>query len=156
MRDDVVDHRNVSISAARDIYGVVLTADGKLDEAATTKLRSERRSARCKPNAVKLSGKVSAQVTVNLSLRKESDGLHYACTKCATDLGHARGNYKDGCVLETADISASNPNIGDWKRYIDDRPEFRQFFCPGCGSLIENEIAREGEELLRDIELTVK
>jgi acetone carboxylase gamma subunit len=33
---------------------------------------------------------------------------------------------------------------------------FRQFFCPGCGALIENEIAREGDEVLRDIELALK
>ena len=52
-----------------------------------------------------------------------------------------------------ADISAANPNIGDYKRYIDDRPVFRQFFCPGCGALIENEIARADDDVLRDIEL---
>jgi acetone carboxylase gamma subunit len=41
--------------------------------------------------------------------------------------------------------------IGDPHRFIDDTPEFRQFFCPGCGTLIENEIAIAGEDLLMDI-----
>ena len=27
-------------------------------------------------------------------------------------------------------------------------------FCPGCGALLENEIAREGDPVLRDIEIT--
>ncbi len=54
------------------------------------------------------------------------------------------------------EIATSNPNVGDWRRYIDERPVFRQFFCPGCGALIENEIAREGDEVLRDIELALK
>jgi acetone carboxylase gamma subunit len=54
------------------------------------------------------------------------------------------------------DISAANPNIGDWRRYIDDRPVFRQFYCPGCGGLIENEVARENDEVLRDIELHLR
>jgi acetone carboxylase gamma subunit len=46
--------------------------------------------------------------------------------------------------------------VGDWRRYIDERPVFRQFFCPGCGALIENEIAREGDEVLQDIELDLR
>jgi acetone carboxylase gamma subunit len=56
-------------------------------------------------------------------------------------------------VLEERDIRAANPNIGDWRRYIDDRPVFRQFYCPGCGALVENEVARAEDPLLRDIEL---
>ena len=31
---------------------------------------------------------------------------------------------------------------------------FRRFFCPGCGSEIENEIAVERDPPLRDIEIT--
>jgi acetone carboxylase gamma subunit len=67
-----------------------------------------------------------------------------------------RNNYKDACVRADEEIGMSNPNVGDWRRYIDERPVFRQFFCPGCGALIENEIAREGDEVLRDIELALK
>jgi len=33
------------------------------------------------------------------------------------------------------------------------RPQFRQFCCPGCGLLVENEIAVESEPLLVDVEL---
>ena len=54
------------------------------------------------------------------------------------------------------DIRTANPNVGDYRRYIDERPVFRQFFCPGCGALIENEIAREGDQVLRDIELAIR
>ncbi len=43
--------------------------------------------------------------------------------------------------------------MGDWKRYIDQKPIFRQFFCPGCGDLIENEIARWDDPLLSDVEV---
>ena len=45
---------------------------------------------------------------------------------------------------------------GDYRRYIDDRPVFRQFFCPGCGTLIENEVARENDPVLHDIELHLR
>ncbi|MEY3475961.1 MAG: Acetone carboxylase gamma subunit, partial [Pseudomonadota bacterium] len=75
---------------------------------------------------------------------------------CRTDLGLISTNYKLACRRYDALIQSANPNIGDWRRYIDDEPVFRQFFCPGCGRLIENEIARKSDELLHDIELITK
>jgi len=155
VREDVVEHRSVSAEAARDIYGVVIGADGALDAAATRKLRAERREANRGRDgeAKRLAGEKLAHVTDNLELRRENGGLHFCCSKCATDLGPARDNYKEHCVRRESDVSAANPNIGDYQRYIDDRPVFRQFFCPGCGALIENEIARADDPVLRDIEL---
>ena len=50
-------------------------------------------------------------------------------------------------------IEASNPIVGDPARFIDPRPQFRQFCCPGCGRLIENEIAVESEPVLQDVEI---
>jgi N-methylhydantoinase B len=158
VRDDVVDNRSVSLEAALAIYGTVISADGRLDAAATKTLRAERRELNRKKDgaATQLSGKVVARVTDNLELRRVQDGLRCCCAKCATDLGPVRDNYKDHCVRRDADISAANPNIGDYRRYIVDRPVFRQFFCPGCGALIENEIARAADEVLRDIELDLR
>jgi N-methylhydantoinase B len=152
------DNRVVSREAARDIYGVVLSEKGELDTEASAKLRAQRRLARVRKDASvkKLTGPVMARPTENLNLRKVNGGVHACCAKCDTDLGSARENYKDHCILEEQDIGVANRNIGDYKRYIDAKPVWRQFFCPGCGSLIENEIAREGEEVLRDIELSTK
>jgi N-methylhydantoinase B len=155
VREDVLDQRSVSLAAARAIYGVVIDRD-HLDPIATKKLRAEMRAANRREGAAKLSGKVVARITDNLEVRRESNGLRCACSKCATDLGAVRENYKEHCVRREADISAANPNIGDYKRYIDDRPVFRQFFCPGCGALIENEIARADDGVLRDIELDLR
>ena len=155
VREDVIDNRSVSIAAARDIYGVVLTADGAVDAAATRLLRSGRREANRKKDGdvAHLDGERVLRVTDNLDLRREKGGLRLACSKCAADLGPVRDNYKDHCVRRESDIRTANPNIGDYRRYIDDRPVFRQFFCPGCGALIENEVARADDPVLRDIEL---
>jgi N-methylhydantoinase B len=152
---DVVENRAVSRAAAREIYGVVVTDDDRLDAAATQQLRTARRDAHRRKDGTSriLAGKVVARITDNLEVRKENGGLHTACAKCATDLGPVRANYKDHAVRVDNEITAANPNVGDWKRYIDERPVFRQFFCPGCGALLENEIAREGDSVLRDIEL---
>jgi N-methylhydantoinase B len=155
VREDVLDQRSVSVMAARSIYGVVIDRD-RLDPVATKKLRAEMRAANRKEGTPTLSGKVVARVTDSLELRREGGGLRCACARCAADLGPVRDNYKDHCVRRESDISAANPNIGDYKRYIDDRPVFRQFFCPGCGALVENEIARADDEVLRDIELDAR
>ena len=154
VREDV-DNRSVSIAAARDIYGVVIAADGVVDAAATQRLRKGRREANRKKDGgvAHLDGELTLHVTDNLDLYREKNGLRLACSKCAADLGPVRDNYKDRCVRRESDISAANPNIGDYRRYIDDRPVFRQFFCPGCGALIENEVARADDPVLRDIEL---
>ena len=103
-----------------------------------------------------LKGKVIAKTTDSLELRREAGRVHVCCSRCAADLGSVRDNYKDHCVKAELDIGAANPNIGDWRRYIDDRPVFRQFYCPGCGALVENEVARENDEVLRDIELHLR
>jgi N-methylhydantoinase B len=148
VRDDVVEQRSVSVAAARDIYGVVLNSRFEIQLEETRQLRADRRSVFI-AKSTKAEKPVRLQLTDNLHLR----GDRYACAKCAADLGPVSGNYKEACTRRDAEIAAANPNIGDWRRYIDERPVFRQFHCPGCGALIENEIAREGEPVLRDIEL---
>jgi N-methylhydantoinase B len=153
---DVVENRAVSREAARAIYGVVVKDDETLDATATTALRAKVRARRVRAGTRKLAGKVSARVTDNLELRREAGKLRHACAKCAADLGAVGENYKDHAVLEENPITDANPHVGDYKRYIDEKPLFRQFFCPGCGSLIENEIAREGDPFLRDIELRMR
>ncbi len=165
--EDVNENRAVSLQAARDIYGVVLKADGSVDQGATQTLRAEVLSRRKRypvngqtgVAAHKLTGKVFKEITENLTLqyaepgKANKTGLRWACRHCQTDLGSAKENYKQGCARLDAPIASSNPNIGDWKRYVDDEPNFRQFFCPGCGHLIENEIALKRDPLLEDIQI---
>ncbi|HXR59490.1 MAG TPA: hydantoinase B/oxoprolinase family protein, partial [Burkholderiales bacterium] len=150
VRADVVDHRSVSAEAAKQIYGVLLRGES-VDAEGTRRFRAERRAAYI---AKKAPEKIKEKITLNLTDSLDLRGGKLCCAKCAADLGPATGNYKERCVRYDAEIAAANPNIGDWKRYIDERPVFRQFHCPGCGALLENEIAREDDELLRDIELS--
>jgi N-methylhydantoinase B len=158
VRHDVVEGRAVSRESAREIYGVIVREDGSLDADGTKRERAGRRAARVrKDGSVKtLTGKVIARATENFDVRKENGSLHCACVKCGADLGPIGDNYKEHCVMEEREITAANPNIGDWKRYIDDKPVFRQFTCPGCGALVENEVARADDPVLRDIELQLR
>ncbi|MGA0991532.1 MAG: acetone carboxylase subunit gamma, partial [Burkholderiaceae bacterium] len=169
---DVVETRSVSRQAAAAIYGVVVNDDESLDQAATDAyrhdLRQRRRAYRhasqkgWQPGAV-LDGPVLREVTEQLVVRapkgargaRAKQQARWSCRHCATDLGPIQSNYKDGCARHDAPIEHSNPNVGDWRRYIDHEPVFRQFFCPGCGALIENEVARIDDPPLNDIALTL-
>jgi N-methylhydantoinase B len=152
---DDFEARAVSREAALDIYGVLLDVHGQADLAATEALRAKRRLARVKTEKKppRISGDPLALLTDNLALKRRRGKVHVCCAKCSADLGSVRANYKDRCLMEEQDVSAANPHIGDYRRYIDEQPVWRQFFCPGCGTLIENEVARAGDPVLADIEV---
>jgi N-methylhydantoinase B len=155
---DDFEARAVSREAARNIYGVVLDVDGRADGTATQTLRAGRRLARVKSGtrAPRVSGERLALLTDNLALKRSRGKVHMCCVKCDADLGPVRDNYKDRCLMEEQEVTAANPHIGDYKRYIDEKPVWRQFFCPGCGALIENEVAKAGDPVLADIEVDWK
>lgn len=64
----------------------------------------------------------------------------YRCRKCGHDLGSADANFKEGAVCKVRPIQHANPLIVDPKTFIDDEVVFRQYFCPGCATLLENEV----------------
>jgi acetone carboxylase gamma subunit len=70
-------------------------------------------------------------------------------------LGPASENYKTHALRIDRAIQTANPLIGDPRRFIDTEVAFRQFHCPGCGRLLENEVSRAHDPLLWDIQLTV-
>jgi N-methylhydantoinase B len=140
-----IHNGDVSAMAAKAIYGVVL---GNAEE--TERERSRLRLERIKtPSGEKVEGKVKLLATEGLAIK----GKRWCCAKCSTDLGSTNSNYKSGCVRNDRPIEASNPIVGDPRRFIDPTPQFRQFCCPGCGLIIENEIAIESDPPLKDVEL---
>jgi N-methylhydantoinase B len=157
------DWRNgaVTLDAARDIYGVVIDkAAGGLDANASTVLRQTMRAARIARAGGKqprrLAGEVKLLLTDAIAVRLEGGTPHHCCARCDADLGPARDNYKDHCLREDRPVAHAVPLSGEPARYIDATPEFRQFFCPGCGGLIENEIALAGDPVLHDIEMVTE
>jgi N-methylhydantoinase B len=146
-----VANGDVSEKAALEIYGVVL-GDAKATEGQRDKLRRRRIHGHSR-KAEKQSAPVKFLATENLAVHANG---HYGCAKCGTDLGPVRGNYKSSCVRNDLPIEASNPIVGDPRRFIDPLPQFRQFCCPGCGLAIENEIAVAEDPVLRDVEILSK
>ncbi len=154
-----VEHMAVSEQAAKEVYCVVLDpASGAADIIATAALRSKRRAERLNRHEMPprtRKGNTVLQTTDTLAVKEDAEGRFLACAKCDTWLGNPGENYKTHCILEARPVSDANPLIGPPERFIDDSVEFRQFFCPGCGRLIENEIAVHRDPLLQDFELKI-
>lgn len=83
----------------------------------------------------------------------EIDDGHYRCRKCGQRLGTADGNFKEGAVRKDRPIEAANPLIVDPEKFIDDEVVFRQYFCPGCATLLENEVILAASEPVWDKQL---
>ncbi len=56
---------------------------------------------------------------------------------------------------EDRHVAESNPLIGEPKVHINDDVVFRQFYCPGCGTLIENEVSVASDAPLMDISIAL-
>ena len=152
-----VEANSVTVDGAREIYGVVIESEtGELDHDATESLRTNSRNARLNGhhlNPIKANGELLLEVTENIHMRGGKGRTVYCCAKCHTEIGQLGENYKEHCIRIDKHVSKSNLLIGEPSRFIDDVPQFRQFVCPGCGTLIENEIAMKGEPLLMDIHI---
>jgi hypothetical protein len=94
-------------------------------------------------------------VTESLDLVQDGGRARLACTRCGRSLCDARDNYKQHARRLDRPIQAANPLIGDPSRFIDTGVQFRQFCCPACGALLENEVCRADDPVLWDIQLAV-
>lgn len=150
------DLENFAITpdAGLAIYGAVLDKQQHVDVDATREHRRAVRATRvtrhANPSRAR-AGTLLTETSVALHLKRDAAGSFWACAKCAADLGPTTANYKDRCIREDHPVSSANPLIGEPSRFIDDAVAFRQFFCPNCGTQIDNEIAVQRDTVLHDI-----
>lgn len=88
-----------------------------------------------------------------LDLDPESESI--SCTDCGHRLCDADENYKRHCVMEAVPLTDIGPGFESPAELLgaDHDVEFRRFYCPSCAVLIEHEIARADDPILRDIEI---
>ncbi len=150
-----LDGLAVTPEAARTIFGAVIDQAGRVDAEATAENRARIRAAiaaeRQGPAPQPLPGAVLVEASDTLQVRANGGDAHWACGRCSADLGPVSTNYKESCLRRDQPISASNPLVGDPARFIDDEVQFRQFHCPSCGGLVENEVAVATDPVLADI-----
>jgi N-methylhydantoinase B len=156
-----VENGDISAAAARELFRVALIGgedDLRVDGPATEAWRRaaivERLGREPRPPALR--HPVRYHVTETLDLLAVAGAPHLGCARCGHVLCAARENYKAHALRRDRPIQAANPLIGDPSRFIDAAVQFRQFYCPACGGLLENEVCRAEDPLLWDIELAAE
>lgn len=98
-----------------------------------------------------------AQVTITEYLAIDLDREMWLCRVCARDLIGARENYKRGCLVYERDPDEVYPPVLPAEEFhlgiSDGYGIFVEFYCPGCGVMIENELLPEGHPVTQDFEL---
>ncbi len=81
----------------------------------------------------------------------------WLCNRCGKNLGSVHESYKKSCLLRERNPHDVHFPIGRDKNYnFSFDPEWVriiEFYCPGCGTMIENEYLPPGHPLTWDIEL---
>jgi acetone carboxylase gamma subunit len=81
----------------------------------------------------------------SLNVEPGPGGMQVHCSACRQALGPAGGNWKEGATRrETPARDLDGPYCTGQGLLL------RQFCCPGCGALLDTEMALPGEPLLDD------
>jgi N-methylhydantoinase B len=140
----------VSVQAATDTYGVVVQAGAAdVDHDATVARRHAAREHRLgKAPRVNVSERHDVERTpyrINEYLQLSSDRAHVQCTWCGEEVCDAATPWKEGAVRREQPY-AGTEQPPDGEDYV-----LRSYFCPACGTCLEVEGARQGDEPLHDI-----
>lgn len=84
----------------------------------------------------------------------------WVCNRCNHELISAHQPYKRGCLVNERDPKeVHRPLIEDSANsYAPDYEYCRilEFYCPGCGTMVENEYLPPGHPITVDIELDIE
>ena len=153
-----IDAGYLTPDVARSFLGVVVE-HGVVQPEATAALRKATREARVGGQTRQLEraeGPEAAALGEYVALCAQGKHRVQACRRCRTVLAPEDGNYKDGCHMIAKEVAAAHPLMKDPKEFIDVEMVYRQFVCPGCGGLIETEIARASDGVLHDTQLRLQ
>jgi N-methylhydantoinase B len=153
-----VARRAVSREEASRVYGVELDDDGAVDAEGTEARRAaivdERLATAAQPaNPIDRTANAAKPRRVGGALYLWADGgkQHLGC-RCGRLFAPLAESYKRGLAIQEEPIQAAGPTANPY--HVGQEFVFRRCFCPGCGRLVEIEVARPHEPLLHDVDLT--
>ncbi len=162
-----VERSLVTREWASRVYGVVL-AHGSLhvDEPATrarrAELRDERRDAAEKTGSARTAGPaepwepardgVRLGETLFYDVRAEPSVIR---CRCGCVLGPAETSFKQLAAMARFPVQRIGPDVNP-NRIGGERFELREFYCPGCWTIVDVEIARPEDPVLDDGCLALK
>ncbi len=89
----------------------------------------------------------------------DCDNERWLCERCGHDLGSARDDYKRGCLVAERPLSEVHPPVTHGQSYsFTPSPDYCrlvEFYCPGCGVMVENEYLPPGHPLTQEIDLDI-
>ena len=100
-----------------------------------------------------------SQVQITEYLDVDLDDEVWLCRNCDERLIDASENYKEGCLVAERDpTEVHNPEIEGEYTFAPDPEWCRivEFYCPGCGTMVENEYLPPGHPITHDIELDLE
>jgi acetone carboxylase gamma subunit len=104
---------------------------------------------------------MSTRVAITEYLEIDLNSERWHCRSCGHDIASARENYKSGLLVYDRDPREIHAPILDETKYeftyAPDPTWCRivEFYCPSCGTQIENEYLPPGHPLTHDIELDI-
>jgi N-methylhydantoinase B len=139
----------VTEGAAHDIYGVVIDVDDESVDADATgvrrlAIRAERLGHDVGPEAAVRSDVPSTGRRLGEYVQQTEDG-GVQCTWCSHELAPAGKDWKDQAALSRVPISQAGSNRPDTGEFVLIRAA-----CPGCGTLLDVDLARGDDPPLYD------
>lgn len=101
------------------------------------------------------------KVRITEYLDIDLDEEMWACNRCDTVIGPASDSYKKGCLVFDRDPTTIHPasverDVSSYSLSPD--PEWcriLEFYCPGCGVLVEVQYLPPGHPITNDIEIDI-
>lgn len=78
------------------------------------------------------------------------------CRSCGEDICSADAVYKKHLLSAKKPLTEANPLIDDPGTYVEEEFELREYYCPGCATLIEAQMMQTDRDILADKELTIE
>jgi N-methylhydantoinase B/oxoprolinase/acetone carboxylase alpha subunit len=147
-----VSEGRVSAGMALSAYGVELSEGGADGEGTATRRREllRRRLAEARPvrpgqgGGVVNGGEVVHPVADTVEAVATDGRRVLRCTECHHCFGGYGEDYKQGTVVRDSSLISASPlnRLCQLDRYV-----LREFFCPGCGTLVTTDVQELGEEV---------
>lgn len=143
----------VTPGAAERVYGVVLRADGQVDEEATVTRRKQIRAERLGRDPER-EPEPMVEYRPALKIEDKADGQWFACNHCGKEICPTSANWKEQVAYRSWPLVERAQYLGIYVRPRRD-PEmwFWEFCCSACGTLLETSIYEESEKPSHDIQL---
>ncbi len=89
-----------------------------------------------------------------LKLVSSGEASFIACADCGHLLCSAESNYKLSAARIDGSLHEIDPDLfPEPETELDDRIAYRQYLCPNCGVLFDNELAKAEDPPVWDVQL---